>query len=124
MLINSDFNMPPIIAKLMKDYLEVLQDKETQICVWTGQTDLHLDYVETMCGLFDDTGFTTVVEDGEAKSYYGERLTEILLRIDEVAKGIDDYDDPIKIANSSEMEQVRLLSKEALKILVIYIAKL
>ena len=101
----------------MKDYLEVLQDKEMQIRVWTGQTELHLDYIETMCGLFDDTGFTTVVEDGNAESYFGGPLTKIILRIDEISKTIDDHDDPIEIANSPEMEQIRLLSKEALEIL-------
>lgn len=111
---NGLINMPPILLQNLKDYLQILQNKEEQILVWSGKTESVLDYIETMCGIFTDTGFDILFKEGRAEQFFGPELTEILSRIDKVTEAIDPYDDPVAIANLPEMEEVRQLAKEAL----------
>jgi hypothetical protein len=107
--------VPPYVLGVVKDGLQTLKlDKETQIRIWTGQTDLVLDFVETMCGLFDDTGLSCVIEQGEVAAHYGEELGRLLVSIDEISDRIEPYEDPVKIANSPEMAEIRVLAGQAL----------
>lgn len=108
-------DIPPIRLEKLREYLEVLQDKETQILIWTGKTEYVLDFVETICGLFDDSGLSSAIEEGEASAFLGEDLANLLVQIGYLVDPIDPYMDPQELANLPEMEKVRRLAKEALK---------
>ena len=110
-------NIHSIYIRKVKEELEVLQDKEKQIRVWTWTTradEYPSSYVETMCSLFDDSGFNMAIEGGETAGFLGAELTNLLVQIGSLVDRIDYSKDPVDIANLPEMEEIRQLAQQAL----------
>lgn len=107
-------SIPPILLEHLVESLEILQDKETQIRAWTGADEQPLSYIETICGLFEDSGFNDAIEKGEASPFLGDELTNLLLQIGNLVERID-VKSPLDIAELPEMEEIRHLSQQALR---------
>ncbi len=114
---------PRILLTLKEDLGYLQADKETQARIWNRKTDIYLDFVELMCGVFDDSGFSWAVEKGKAVGMFGKELTGLLLQIGKITDRIDPYMNPTELAHLPEMEEVRRLAQEALKCPIFMLAE-
>jgi hypothetical protein len=111
----SEMELTVVLLSHLIDALESLSlDEEKQVLLWSGATEVMDSYVETICRLFDDSGFSKAVENNQAVAFLGKELTDVWLEIDEVSDNIDPYTSVTEIASSRSMQKLRQLAGIAL----------
>jgi hypothetical protein len=100
------------------DGLRELASLDLQIRLWLdGEDDQMSSFTEAICKVFDDSGLTRIVEANELKKYFPDEICSRINNLDRLINCVPEFAEPHEIVEHPEMNQIRLVAAELLKLL-------
>jgi len=100
------------------DGLKELASRDLQIQLWLESKDSQMSsFTEAICQVFDDSGLTRAVDANHLKKYFSKEICSSINDLDRRISRIPEFADPYEIIDHPEMNQIRLVADQLLKLL-------